>query len=45
MATSEALARPVELGLIDVDEYIDATSTAKPTYRLSDRFTTTLRAK
>ncbi len=46
VATSEALARLVELGLIDVDvDSVDATSTVKPMYRLSDRFTTAPRLK
>jgi hypothetical protein len=40
VAMSDALARLVELGLIDVDlNSVDETSPAKPMYRLSDRFT------
>ena len=40
IANSEALARLVELGLINIDVVLDeAASTPQTMYRLSDRFT------
>ena len=46
IANAEALARLVELGLINVDVVLDETTSAPQTmYRLSDRFTTALNSR